>query len=73
MTQWKGQIEFLDVLQSLNLDNIICYFVGDDKNINYKLKLEKEIYKRNLNSDCKILGEVAFIKFFLISVRKVHL
>ena len=59
LTRWKGQIEFLDVLQSLNLDNIICYFVGDDKNINYKLKLEKEIYKRNLNSDCKILGNLS--------------
>ena len=56
LTQWKGQIEFLDVLQSLNLNNTICYFVGDDKNISYNLKLEKEIYKRNLNLDCKILG-----------------
>ena len=55
-TQWKGQIEFLDILKSLDLNNIICYFIGDDKNLSYKSKLEKELYKRNLNLDCKILG-----------------
>jgi len=59
LAQWKGQIEFLDVLQSLNLNNIVCYFAGDDKNISYKLKLEKEIYKKNLNLDCKILGHLS--------------
>ena len=58
LTQWKGQIQFLDILQSLDLNSIICYFIGDDKNISYKQKLEKEIYKRNLNSFCKILGHL---------------
>ena len=59
LTEWKGQIDFLDVLQSLNQNNTICYFVGDDKNTRYKLKLEKEIYKRNLNLNCKILGHLS--------------
>ncbi len=59
LTQWKGQIEFLDVLQSLNLNNTACYFVGDDKNTSYKSKLEKEIYKKNLNLNCKILGHLS--------------
>ena len=59
LTQWKGQIEFIDILQSLNLNNIVCYFVGDDKNTSYKLKLEKEIYNRNLNSNCKIIGHLS--------------
>ena len=58
LTQWKGQIEFLDILKSLDLNNIICYFIGDDKNLSYKSKLEKELYKRNLNLDCKILGHL---------------
>ena len=58
LTKWKGQIEFLDVLQSLDLNNIICYFIGDDKNISYKLKFEKAIYNKNLNSCCKILGHL---------------
>ena len=56
LTRWKGQIEFLSILQSLNVNNTVCYFIGDDKNKSYKLKLEREIYKRNLNSICKIFG-----------------
>ena len=59
LTKWKGQIEFLDILQSLDLNNIVCYFIGDDKNISYKLKLEKEIYKKNLNLNCKIFGHLS--------------
>ena len=59
LTKWKGQIEFLEILQSLDLNNIVCYFIGDDKNKNYKLKLQKEIYKRNLNTYCKILGHLS--------------
>jgi len=58
LTQWKGQIEFLDVLKSLDLQNTFCYFIGDDKNTSYKSKLEKEIYKKNLNLNCKILGHL---------------
>ena len=59
LTKWKGQIEFLDVLKSLDLNNLICYFIGDDKNKSYKLKLEKEIYKKKLQLNCKILGHVS--------------
>ena len=59
LTQWKGQIEFLDVLKFLDLKNTICYFIGDDKNTSYKSKLEKEIYKKNLNLNCKILGHLS--------------
>jgi glycosyltransferase involved in cell wall biosynthesis len=59
LTKWKGQIEFINILKSLNLDSFICYFIGDDKNKSYKLKLEKEIYKTNLNANCKILGHLS--------------
>ena len=36
----------------------IFYFIGDDKNSSYKLKLEKAIYKNKLNQNCKILGHL---------------
>tara|TARA_Y100000590_G_scaffold459148_1_gene615506 strand:+ start:1254 stop:2384 length:1131 start_codon:yes stop_codon:yes gene_type:complete len=59
LTNWKGQLEFLEILQNLSLDNFFCYFVGDDKNNKYRIKLEKEIYKKRLNLNCKILGHLA--------------
>ena len=59
LTTWKGQIEFLNILQSLDLNNVICYFIGDDKNYNYRLRLEKEIFKRKLNFNCKIYGHIS--------------
>ena len=59
LTQWKGQIEFLNILNLLKKEGIICYFIGDDKNKKYKIKLEKEIYKRKLHTFCKILGHLS--------------
>lgn len=59
LTKWKGQIEFLEILNSLNSNNIVCYFIGDDKNKNYKLKLQKEIYKKKLKAECMIFGNLS--------------
>ena len=58
LTNWKGQIEFLDVIENLDNKNIMFYFVGDTKNYNFTQKLIKEINKRNLNNCCKILGHL---------------
>ena len=58
LTNWKGQIEFLEILKKINLTDFYCYFIGDDKNSSYKLKLEKAIYKNKLNQNCKILGHL---------------
>ena len=59
ITRWKGQIQFLDILESLVKKKIICYFVGDYKNANYTNKFVKEIKKRKLESFCKILGNLS--------------
>ena len=58
ITEWKGQIEFLDVLKNCNLNEILCIFAGDIKNNSYSKKLEKMIYKKGLNSVCKIIGDI---------------
>ena len=57
LTSWKGQIEFLNIVELLDVNNIICYFIGDDKNIRYANKLINEIKKRNLSTVCKVLGD----------------
>ena len=59
LTEWKGQINFLKIMESYNDDQIICYFVGDDKNISYTSKLTSEINKRHLQQNCKIVGHLS--------------
>ena len=58
LTEWKGQLQFLKIVEKINNKSFEYYFVGDDKNKNYSKKLEKEIYKRNLNRNCRILGHL---------------
>ena len=46
-------------MESYRNDQIICYFVGDDKNKSYTSKLINEINKRNLQQNCKITGHLS--------------
>ena len=59
LTKWKGQINFLKIMESYNDDQIICYFAGDDKNKSYASKLISEIKKKNLQQNCKIIGHLS--------------
>ena len=58
LTKWKGQIEFLDIVNALKDKKIIFYFIGDDKNTSYKNKFFNEINKKNLNNICRVLGNL---------------
>ena len=57
-TEWKGQIEFLNLVEFFKEEPIKFYFVGDKKNISYYNKFIKEVNKRNLNNNCRILGHL---------------
>ena len=59
LTSWKGQIEFLKIVELLDVKNLICYFIGDDKNNSYTNKLINEIRKKNLSLHCKVLGHLS--------------
>jgi glycosyltransferase involved in cell wall biosynthesis len=59
LTRWKGQINFLKIMESYKDDQVICYFVGDDKNKSYTAKLINEINKRHLQQNCKIIGHLS--------------
>ena len=56
LTEWKGQINFLKIIKFYKDDQIICYFVGDDKNKSYASKLINEINKKGISQNCKVLG-----------------
>ena len=58
LTSWKGQLEFLKIIEFFKEDPIIFYFSGVDKNKSYEKKLIKEIYIKNLSSNCRILGNL---------------
>lgn len=57
LTEWKGQIEFLNIIERFTNDPYIFYFVGDVKNTSYAKKLTKLILQKKL-FNCKILGHL---------------
>ncbi len=59
LTEWKGQINFLKIIESYKDKQIICYFAGDDKNQSYTSKLIKEINKKGIRKNCKVLGHLS--------------
>ena len=58
LTDWKGQINFLNIVEHFKSDPIIFYFVGDDKNTSYRDKFLNIIRKKNLDKTCRILGHM---------------
>ena len=58
LTKWKGQLEFLEIIEKLKDNPYIFYFVGDDKNSSYKNKLLKQINKKKLNNLIKFFGHL---------------
>jgi glycosyltransferase involved in cell wall biosynthesis len=58
ITSWKGQLEFIDVINKMNTQNILVLFAGDTKNESYTKLVQDKIKKNNLTSNFKILGSV---------------
>ena len=58
LTRWKGQLEFVDVINKITTENILVLFAGDTKNDSYTKQLREKINKSNLNDTFKILGRV---------------
>ena len=58
LTKWKGQLEFLNIIEKFKNEPYLFYFVGDDKNIKFTKELISQIKKRNLSNSCKILGHL---------------
>ena len=58
ITNWKGQLEFIDVIKKIDTQNILLLFAGDTKNESYTKLVQNKIEQNNLESVCKILGSV---------------
>ncbi len=59
LTNWKGQVEFLDIFNKMQNNNLTLYFVGDTKNQSYSAKLHNKIKNLNLSHNCKIIGNLS--------------
>ena len=59
LTNWKGQIEFLETFNKLENHDFLLYFVGDTKNQSYTEKLQNKIQSLNLSHNCKIIGNLS--------------
>ena len=58
LTNWKGQIEFVEIFSKLQNSDFLLFFVGDTKNQSYTSRLQDKIHKLNLSNNCKILGNL---------------
>ena len=58
ITEWKGQIKFLNIVEHFKNSPIIFYFSGDTKNLSFYNKFVKEINKKKLNNNIRILGNL---------------
>jgi len=58
LTEWKGQLEFLKIIEKFKDQSYQFYFAGDDKNVSYTKKLINQIEKKKLDQNCKILGHL---------------
>ena len=58
-TEWKGQVDFLDIVNYFIEKDYIFVFVGDSKNTSYKNKFIKTIKKKNLENICLVLDNMS--------------
>jgi len=59
ITEWKGQLQFLDVAKKIKNKNILICFAGDIKNHSFHNLLERKIKEMNLEATCKIIGNLS--------------
>ena len=60
LTEWKGQIYFLDVLAKMKNKNFICIILGDSKGHEaYRDKLKKKIVKMKLDGIVRLENNIS--------------
>jgi len=59
ITEWKGQIEFLEVIKFFKEKDLFFIFVGDTKNYSFANKFLKKIKDYNLGDICKVIDNVS--------------
>ena len=66
ITEWKGQIDFLEVVKYFKEKDLLFIFVGDGKNYSVKNKFIKKIKDNNLNHKCFVYDNMDSINLRLM-------
>ena len=60
ITEWKGQINFLNYIENLNVKDFVVLFVGTTINNSHTNLLQKSIKDKNLIDKCRIIGNLKY-------------
>lgn len=60
LTGWKGQLEFLEIIENFKETDLLFVFVGDHKNYNFKKKLLNKIKEKDLNNFCCLIDHMNY-------------
>ena len=58
ITPWKGQLDFLRIIERFKNRNYIFYFAGGITSKSYLEEINKRIDKFGLNNTCKVIGKL---------------
>ena len=62
ITEWKGQLNFINSVKNLDVTDFVVLFVGSTTNSSHTNLLKKTIYEKKLDNKCKVIGSLNYNK-----------
>ena len=62
ITEWKGQLNFINFVKNLDVTDFVVLFVGSTTNSSHTNLLKKTIYEKKLENKCKVIGSLNYNK-----------
>ena len=62
ITEWKGQLNFINFVKNLDVADFVVLFVGSTTNSSHTNLLKKTIYEKKLDNKCKVIGSLNYNK-----------
>ena len=60
ITEWKGQLNFINLVRNLDVKDFVVLFVGSTINSSHTNLLKKTINEKNLNDKFKVIGSLNY-------------
>ena len=62
ITEWKGQLNFINFVKNLEVTDFVVLFVGSTTNSSHTNLLKKTINEKKLDDKCKVIGSLNYNK-----------
>ena len=62
ITEWKGQLNFINFVKNLDVTDFVVLFVGSTTNSSHTNLLKKTINEKKLDDKCKVIGSLNYNK-----------